>query len=113
MALGYHRLMFVTRYVSLVCAAVLSSACTPSVTPEKVQQIKVCSTTYKEVKALVGSPSKIGKIGGHPTWTYNNAFNDDPPPKLIILYDGDVVSDLAYNPPGIVELKSRCQGEER
>ncbi len=86
------------------------AACAPAITPDRVKQIKVCTTTYKEAKEILGAPDQIGQVGGHTTWRYNEALeSNDDPPKLLLMFDNDrVVSDLAYNPPGLVELKSRC-----
>jgi hypothetical protein len=105
--------MSTRRYGLLVLtgAALSIAACGPTVTAESVQKIKVCTTTYAEVKDLVGKPDEIGQVAGHVTWRYNSAVIGDKngPPRLILMFDnGTVVSDLAYNPPGIIELKSRC-----
>lgn len=82
-----------------------TASCQP-ITAEKVRKIKVCQTTYVEVKQMFGAPMSVGQLGGHTTWTYGARLA----PDLIIMFDDErVVSDLAHNPSGMVELKSRCQ----
>lgn len=92
-------------YVTVLSSSGLLG-CNP-ITPEKVNKIKVCTTRFDEVKEMFGSPNKIGKLANHTTWQYDGARGE--PPRLLLLFDDDtVVSDLAYNPAGLVELKSRC-----
>ena len=95
-------------------AAVYLAACAPTITPDKVKKIKVCETTYAQVKEMFGQPDQVGEVGGHTTWRYDREGMGNmnlQPPRLLLMFDNDtVVSDLAYNPPGIIELKSRCSG---
>jgi hypothetical protein len=81
---------------------VVSAACVPnSVTPEKIDKIKVCSTTYEEVRKIFGKPDSVGRSATMVTWRYGY--------ELAIAFDNDsIVVDYAYKPVGLVELRNRC-----
>lgn len=98
--------------VALLPLALAVSACRPSITPERVKQVKLCVTTQKEAQALFGRPTRVGRLGNRTTWRYNAPAldADNKPPRLLLLFSEDEarVTDLAYDPPGMVELRDRC-----
>lgn len=94
------------RLLQVVALCVSTLACHP-ITPEKVRQLQICSSTHEDVRRLFGQPEQIGQVGGHTMWQYGVHYG--APPDLLVLFDDDrIVSDLAHHPAGLVELKSRC-----
>ena len=95
---------------ALIIALATLGACVRNITPAEVQKIEVCQTTHAEMREMFGKPDVIGQLGGRPTWTYTELRGEPKSdPRLIVLFDkGSIVSDVAYNPQGLVELTSRC-----
>lgn len=81
-------------------------ACVRHIKQSDLDKINVCETTFEQVRELLGKPDVVGQASGKTQWTYWR-----PRLAVMLLFDDDrVVSDIAINPAGLVEMKSRCGG---
>lgn len=89
------------KVVSVVAMSVWLSACATvgrDFPESKINLLVIDSTSQQEVKALFGSPWRVGSESGQTTWTYGlykyNAFNPSATKDLVIRFnkDGSVAS---------------------
>ncbi|MFC3151552.1 outer membrane protein assembly factor BamE [Litoribrevibacter euphylliae] len=91
---------FIRSFAVLVMAAWLSACATvgKDFSETKINQLVINSTSQQEVKALFGSPWRVGSESGQTTWTYGlykySAFNPSATKDLVIRFnkDGSVAS---------------------
>ena len=81
---------------------------------DKIQNIKRCTTTEKEIRDMFGKPYEKGIQSGYSTLTYwyssVNAFGKTTNDKLIIfINNAGIVVDYTLNPTGLVEILNNCR----